>query len=323
MNTRTPSLLVAVVSLLSFAGCNDGAPRASEQAANQGPVVAIVNDRALTTQEVKAKLDEQPQFVRGRYNTLEKKKEFLENLIRFELLLQEAKRQGLEKDPEVLATLEKVLVQRLMRKQQETAGGAIDDAAVRKHYEDHLSEFVKPERVRLNHILIEAPKGDAAKRAQARTAAVKLLADIKAKETGGTKGAFELAAAEQSQDATTKSAGGDLGFHSYQELVQAWGTPFADAAFALNTISDLGQVVETDKGFHLVKLQGRQLGMNQPLEQARGRIEARLTAEQRAKAMEGLVDTLRAKAKIEIKDDALQQLSVEGVSLPSPAAGNH
>jgi len=321
MNTRTTPLLAAVVSVLALAGCNGGASRPSEQAANQGPVVAIVNERALTTQEVKAKLDEQPQFIRARYATLEKKKEFLDNLIRFELLVQEAKRQGLEKDPEILATLEKVMVQKLMRKQQEANGGKLDEATLRKHYDEHLSEFVKPERVRLNHILLEAPQGDATRRAQARAAAVKLLADVKAQETGATKNAFELAAAQTSQDATTKAAGGDLGFRSRDELAQAWGPRFADAAFSLTTISEIGQVIESDKGFHLIKLQGRQLGMNQPFEQARARIEARLTAEHRAKAMEGFVDGLRAKARIEIKDDALDQLQVEGAQ--PPAKENH
>ncbi|NTX38982.1 peptidylprolyl isomerase, partial [Myxococcus sp. CA033] len=95
---------------------------------------------------------------------------------------------------------------------------------------------------------------------QARTTVVKLLADLKTKEAGPIKSAFEMAATQQSQDSASKAAGGDLGFRSREELTQAWGAALADAAFGLKSSSEIGQVVETDKGFHLVKFQSRQVG---------------------------------------------------------------
>ncbi|NVJ20670.1 peptidyl-prolyl cis-trans isomerase [Myxococcus sp. AM011] len=329
---HTPSVrtrvLSAVVAALALSACNGGSPRPAEAGPkDSSPVVAVINDRSVTTQEVKAKLDEQPLFVRSRYATLEKKKEFLDNLIRFELLVQEARKQGLEKDPEIQATLEKVMVQKLLRKQQEAAAGTLAEPEVRKYYDEHLSEFLKPERVRVSHIFLEAPKDDAAKRTQARATVVKLLAELKAKEAGPTKSAFELAAAQQSQDVATKPAGGDLGFRSRDELTVAWGAALAEAAFGLKSSSEIGQVVETDKGFHLVKLQGRQVGMDQTFEQAKPRIEARLLGERRSKAMEGFIDGLKAQAKIEVKEAALEQLKIEGAenkpAAPAPTAQPH
>ncbi|NTX08934.1 peptidyl-prolyl cis-trans isomerase [Myxococcus sp. CA051A] len=329
---HTPSVrtrvLSAIVAVLALSACGGGsAPPAEQSAKDTGPAVAVVNGRSLSTQEVKAKLDEQPLFVRSRYATLEKKKEFLDNLIRFELLVQEARKQGLEKDPEIKATLEKVMVQKLLRKQQEAAAGTISEPELRKYFDEHTSEFVKPERVRVSHIFLEAPPADAAKRTQARTTVVKLLADLKTKEAGPIKSAFEMAATQQSQDSATKAAGGDLGFRSREELTQAWGAALADAAFGLKSSSEIGQVVETDKGFHLVKFQSRQVGMNQTFEQAKPRIEARLTGERRSKAMEGFIDGLKAQAKIEVKEDALEQLKIEGAenkpAAPAPTSQPH
>lgn len=322
---RSIRSLPAVLLSLTLTGCGGGSsPSQGKGGKADGPPVAIVNGHALSTQEVKAKLEEQPPVIRGRYTSLEKKKEFLDNLIRFELLVQEARKRGLDQDPEVQATLEKVMVQKLLRTQQEAAAGALGEAELRKYYDEHLSEFVRPERVRVSHIFLAAPQGDAGKRAQARAAAVKLLSEVKAQEAGAARSAFELAATQQSQDNGSKSAGGDLGFRSREELAQSWGATLADAAFGLKTVSELGQVVETEKGFHLVKLLGRQLGMEQSFEQARPRLESRLLAERRAKGMDDFINGLKSQARIEVKDDALEQLKIDGVEgspvPPVPAA---
>ena len=66
-----------------------------------GPTVATVGDDVITADEFKKRLDETSPFLRARYNTLERKKEFLENLIRNDLLAQEAQRRGLDKAPAV------------------------------------------------------------------------------------------------------------------------------------------------------------------------------------------------------------------------------
>jgi peptidyl-prolyl cis-trans isomerase C len=81
-----------------------------------GPAVAKGNGITITADEFKARLDEQSPFIRARYSTLERKKEFLDNLIRFEVLAKEAERQGLAKDPDVQMTLKKIMVQKLVQK---------------------------------------------------------------------------------------------------------------------------------------------------------------------------------------------------------------
>ena len=71
-----------------------------------GPVVAKGNGISITADEFKARLDEQSPFIRARYTTLDRKKEFLDSLIRFEVLAREAEKQGLAKDPDVYLFLD-------------------------------------------------------------------------------------------------------------------------------------------------------------------------------------------------------------------------
>ena len=66
-----------------------------DKKSGSGPVVAKGTGVTITADEFKARLDEQSPFIRARYSTLERKKEFLDNLVRFEVLAREAEKQGL------------------------------------------------------------------------------------------------------------------------------------------------------------------------------------------------------------------------------------
>lgn len=84
-----PMFRFALIALatISVASCSRGGKKS-------GPAVAEGGGITVTADELKARLDEQSPFVRARYATLERKKEFLENLIRFELLAKEAEKNG-------------------------------------------------------------------------------------------------------------------------------------------------------------------------------------------------------------------------------------
>jgi peptidyl-prolyl cis-trans isomerase C len=307
MLVRLLSCCLLLCVTIPLSGCGSGGRTDSGE--GKEAVVARVNERAITAGEFQERLEEQPPFVRSRYATLEKKKEFLDNLIRFELLVQEARRQGLDKDPELQATLEKLMVQKLVRKQSEAGAGELSDAELRKYYDAHLSEFVRPERVRISHLFLASAKGDA-NRAQVRAQATRLLTEVKRQETGTARSAFELLASSQSQDASSKAAGGDLGFQTREELTAAWGPELAEAALALKQVSDIGGVVETDKGFHLVKLLGRQLGVDQSFDTVKERIQAQLSMESRSRNLDTFISKLKDSAKVEVKDAALEQIPV-------------
>ncbi|MET0405278.1 MAG: peptidyl-prolyl cis-trans isomerase [Cystobacter sp.] len=278
--------------------------REREDAPSAEPVVAKVGNATITAAQYKGRLDEQAPFIRARYTTLARKQEFLDGLIQFEVLAQEAQRRGLDKDPEVLESLRKLMVQRMTRQVTEELKPPTP-AEVRQYYEAHHTEFVRPEQVRLSHIFLAAAKGDA-RRAQVKAEALSLLARARQED-------FEQLARERSDDAASKSQGGDLGPRTAEELTQTGGAALAQAAFSLQSPQELGPLVETEKGFHLLKLKLRLAGLHHPFESVQERIASRLLAERRTQALEALVKQLREQAQVHIDEKVL-----DGVQ-PSPA----
>jgi parvulin-like peptidyl-prolyl isomerase len=305
-------LLITGLSINS--GCdNTSTTSSNDQSANSpDEVIATVGEKLITATEIKAKLNEQSPHFRARYKTPERKKEFVENLVRFEVMLQEARKRDLENDPEVKTMFDRVLVQRLVKiTQQEFENTlAITDADAKKYYDEHQNEFVRPARIRVNHIFIASLKTDP-KRGKIRETASKMLAEIKAKEKGKQKNAFIEYASSRSEDTATKQEAGDLGFKTKEELTQIWGELFATAAFNLKTIGELAGVIETDKGFHLLKLSGRQNGMEQSFDTVKSRIQSRLSAEKRTRSLDEFISGLKSKANVTIDEKKLSEVNFD------------
>jgi len=307
--TRWP-LPIACATLLALTpACDPKTQSAPASPASNSPAVAVVGSKTITADDLKKRLDELPPFVRGRYVSPERKKEFLENLLTQELLHQEAVRRGLDKDPEVQAMLERIMVQRLTRLTHEQAE-SVSDEEMKRYFEANPDEFKRPERIRANHVFIAAPT-QAPKRAKAKGEADKVLADVKAKEAAGDRLALAELAKTRSDDKDTMNLGGDLGFKTRDELAAQWGPEVADAAFGLKMNGELSGVVVTDKGFHVLKLIGRQVGFDQSFEEAKGRIQSKLAMERRGKALETLVKDLKAKATVTIHEKVLEDSKID------------
>jgi peptidyl-prolyl cis-trans isomerase C len=157
-------------------------------------------------------------------------------------------------------------------------------------YAKNPDQFKQPERVRASHILIMVPKAaDAAAKTAARTKAADILKDVKAGKD------FAALAKQHSQDPGSAQNGGDLGFFQQGQMVG----PFNDVAFKLapGTVSDL---VETEFGFHIIKVAEKQPARAVPLEEVRPRLEQFLERQNREQQTDAFVDGLKAKGKIEI-----------------------
>jgi peptidyl-prolyl cis-trans isomerase C len=167
---------------------------------------------------------------------------------------------------------------------------AVKPEQVTDFYAKNPDQFKQGESVRASHILISVPKGaDAATKAQARDKAEQVLKEVK----GG--GDFAALAKQHSADPGSAAKGGDLGFFQQGQMVG----PFNDAAFSLapGAISDL---VETDFGFHIIKVAEKKEGRTIPLEEVRPQVEQYLERLNRQEQTETFVNGLKAKGKIEI-----------------------
>ncbi|HEX4386467.1 MAG TPA: peptidyl-prolyl cis-trans isomerase [Myxococcales bacterium] len=313
MNTRNLTLLCGLLAALSLSACKkDGG------AAKSGPVVATVGNDTITADEMKKRLEETSPFLRARYNTLERKKEFLDNLIRNELLAQEAEKQGLDKSPAVREQMKRAMIQELIKKQldERLAGGDIADADLKKFYDAHLDDFQKPERARVFHIFL--PAKDAKEKAAAKTKMAGILKDIDAREKKGEANAFQLTATKESKDALTAPMGGDLRFSTKEELAKNYNSELADAAFNLKSPNEKSGVVETSTGVELLKLQVKTVALNRSFEDSKESIRGRMARERRSHEYDEWVKKLREQTKVTVNDDELAKITVEGAGGAQP-----
>ena len=275
-----------------------------------GVPVARGNGITITTDEFKARLDEQSPFIRARYTTLDRKKEFLDNLIRQEVLAAEAERQGLDKDPDVRATLRKIMVQKLVQKrfQPDAAAGAdVPEPELAKYYEDHKAEYVRARRVRVHAIVLNAP-ARGPERASKVALAKKTLQKIRTAEKTNPL-AFAQQVAAVSEDAPSKQLAGDLQFKTLEELEKGYSKQLADAAFALKPGETSG-VVESATGVYLLKFIAEQPEMNRTFDQVKAQITAKLSRDRKTKEFDEWLKGLRENAKIVVDEKALEGVEV-------------
>jgi peptidyl-prolyl cis-trans isomerase C len=157
-------------------------------------------------------------------------------------------------------------------------------------YQQNLDRFKEGETVHASHILIAIPeKADAAQKQQSRAQAEGLLKQIRAGAD------FAQLARSRSQDSSSATRGGDLGFFASGQMDPAFET----AAFALKP-GEVSSLVETPYGFHIIKLHERHPPRTVPLTEVRAQIGQYLTDQQRDEMTVDFVEQLKTKGKIEI-----------------------
>jgi peptidyl-prolyl cis-trans isomerase C len=275
-----------------------------------GVPVARGSGFTITTDEFKARIDEQSPFIRARYSTLERKREFLDNLIRQEVLAVEAERLGLDKDPDVRATVRKIMVQKLVQKKfaaDPTQAPDVPEADLQKYYEDHRAEYVRPRKVRVHAVVFNAPAGSA-DRAKKAALAKKALQKVRAEEKKNPL-VFAQVVAEYSEDAASKASAGDLQFRAREELEQSYSKELAAAAFSLKPGETSG-VVEAANALYLLKYTGEQPEVNRAFDQVKTQIANKLSRERKTKEFDEWLKGLKEAAKITVDDKALEAVEV-------------
>ncbi len=237
--------------------------------------LANVNGTSITMADFQAKLSELPPDVRHRMVTSEGKRDLLDNLITSELLLNEAKRQGLEKDKETAKKLEEAKRDVLINAAaQKIVTEKITNELTRKYYEQHSQQFSE---VHASHILVATEE------------------EAKAIKKELDKGAdFSDLAKKRSKDPSAAQNGGDLGFFTKDRMVK----PSSDKAFSMK-VNQISDPVKTQYGYHIIKvLEIRPAKKFEELDNT-GIVNVK-----RAIFNEE-IDRLKAKAKITVHDELL------------------
>ena len=179
-----------------------------------------------------------------------------------------------DKNPKAFETPEMAKIDYLLLTQDAIASQIkVDPAEVRQAYDTNSKQYTTNEERRASHILI-AVKKDAsdADKAKAKQKATELAAKARANPD-----AFATLAKENSQDPGSASQGGDLGSFSRGAMVK----PFEDAVFGAK-VGDIVGPVETDFGYHVIKVTGITPSHVQTFDEVKGRIEAELKRQKAA-----------------------------------------
>jgi peptidyl-prolyl cis-trans isomerase D len=141
---------------------------------------------------------------------------------------------------------------------------SVSEEELKSYYEQNMARLSNLEERRVSHILITADAAaPAAERDKARAKAEKLLAEIKQ-----SPDKFADLARKNSQDPGSAAKGGDLDFFARGAMVK----PFEEAAFALKK-GDTSNIVETEFGFHILRLTDIKAPKQKTFEESRAALE--------------------------------------------------
>lgn len=159
---------------------------------------------------------------------------------------------------------------------------AVNEPELKSYYDQNAARLSGKEERRASHILINAPKDMAAPdRAKAKEKAMALLEQVRK-----SPDSFADVARKNSQDAGSAPSGGDLDFFGRGAMVK----PFEDAAFAMKK-GDISDLVESDFGFHIIKLVDIKAPKQKSFEELKPTIEADLRSQQAQHKYAELADT--------------------------------
>ncbi len=168
--------------------------------------------------------------------------------------------QDLFKTPE-LAVIEYVVLDAEALK----TGVSVSADDVRKYYDENLAAFTNAEERQASHILVKADKASAT--AEQRTAA-KAKAEALLAEVRRSPDQFAALAKKNSEDPGSAAQGGDLGFFGRSAMTK----PFEDAVYAMKA-GEISNVVESEFGYHIIRLQATRGGEKQPFDKVKTKIE--------------------------------------------------
>lgn len=240
-------------------------------AADKGGAVATVNGQAIPQNTFNAFIAQQK--AQGTPDSPELQAAVKEELIRREILVQEAKKKGLDKNPNVQGQIElarqAVLIQAFLS--DYVRAHPISDDQLKKEY-DAIKGNLGSTEFKAKHILVATEE-------EAKAIIAKL-----------EKGESFAELAKQSKDPGSREKGGELGWNPSN----VYAKPFADALTKLKKGDMTKTPVKTDFGYHVIVLEDTRPLNPPPFEQIKPQLQQRAQQQQ----IEQLVKSLRESAKV-------------------------
>jgi len=258
--------------VLAFATAASSTPVLAQKSAEKAGAYATVNGKAIPKSRADALLAGQSR--QGIPDSPELRKQVSEELIRREILTQEASKKGFDKKPEIQGQIDLarqgVLIGAYLNDYARTH--PVTDEAIKKEYEAVKAKMGDKE-YKARHVLVE-------KEDEAKAIIESLKRGVKFDEV-----------AKQSKDPGSKDKGGDLGWANPASFVK----PFSDAMMKLAAGKFTETPVKSDFGWHVIQLDETRDLKLPSFDEAKGQIAQQL----QQRVVQQHIDDLRAKAKVD------------------------
>lgn len=304
-----------LLTLTSSAGAQPQPPPQAADASTLSPaeqarraqVLAHTGDARITVGEFEDMLNEAPAPIRQTYLDPARRREVLENYLQTMLLADEARRRGLDRDPDVAGSIRRILGQRLEQTAilEAITPATVTDAEVTAWYQSHREDYQQPEFRRATAVIV----ADLA-------TAQRVLTDVRAAHNDLRRVREIVRTASVDED--SRGHEGDLFYF------QRTGVPSGDnhavdpalaaAVFALNRDMDVTpQPVAIAGGRFAVAVRtGMRAAMNRPITDpgVTASIRGYIVRERRAQREEEMVAAIRARVRPEVHPERLDALRI-------------
>jgi peptidyl-prolyl cis-trans isomerase C len=286
METRMTKRLVFFGILLLMFSWLLGCEKLGEKGLGSKEIVRI-NDISVSLEEFRQMSERQP--LEWKMRLLDEKglRDFLDNyVITREVLYQEAKKKGLDKDQAIIRKVEEfkkaMMIDALIKEVLE-GKGEVSESDIEKYYKENEDRFTEPLEIKIRHIFVNSEP---------------VLKEVLAKLARGEN--FEKLASTYNVD-KSREDGGNLGPLRRRQLAPSFAQ-FEEAAFSLRKIGEVSDVVKTPFGYHLIQLVEMRGTALRPFKQVKENIRFFLQGKKRQDAYLEYVKEAKSRAKIAINE---------------------
>lgn len=246
-------------------------------------VIAKVGEREITIGDVKIAKTQIPK----EHQNMIGNKELLNQMVIQEMIYLNALEEKLDTQEDFLKEMETVKANKLKEYaiNKILSNVEVKEEDVKAFYENNKENFKTEETVRASHILVDD-----------KDKAEEILNEVK-------NGKDFAEAAQEYSKCPSKDNGGDLGFFGRGRMVPE----FEKAALDLE-IGEIGDVAETQFGYHIVKLEERKKSESLSFEQVKNKIKDYLLGQERSEAFAKVTEGLRSKYTIDINEALLNEI---------------
>jgi peptidyl-prolyl cis-trans isomerase C len=282
------------------------------------PVLGKVGDYAIKKSDFDKMISSLPPVTqRSIQSNPEQKANLVRMILEAKVIADRAKKEGVGQKPEEIVYLQ-FLINNFLAQEYKTKvvlkSVTVTEEDLKKHYTANEKKYTDPEQVKARHILIKVAAGaPVEEKKKAKEKAEGLLKRLKDGED------FSKLADEFSEDPTTKKKGGDLGFFPRGRMVK----PFEEAAFSLKN-GQMSGVVETQFGYHIIKVEDRKEAKVKPFEEVRESVKTQVEAEMGKAKVDEFVKKITQESGLEVYREKIvgkSPVQVPPVTTRQPSPG--